>query len=757
MEKSSFFNSVSGDRKYKAEDWADYFGAFISNGVFPAPAVGLQVLAGEGMNVTLKAGKAWINGYYYRNTGDLTLTLGTADGVLNRIDRIVIRWDLTNRTISATVKPSTPSAAPTAPELQRDADAYELCIADIAVNAGATSIAQAAITDRRFNSSLCGICGWMVNNVDTTNLFTQFTNAFETWFAGVQDTLGEDTAGALLNLINANAFQTYTHTKEGTNHELTLASGNDNIKFVATADYAAEDTFTINGEEITAKMPDGNDLSDGYFVSGAVVIGFINGDTVYFVGGGATNTQVIITLTASDNSSMTGRTVTVTNTEDDSVIETFSYSGQAHTVLVPVGTHYRIECSEKQGYVTPKPVEYTATANVPRAITITYQYGTRYGFKREKANSAKDARITYLFNAVGKTPAAMNYTTGEFEYGSWETFINKIARPVMLKTDGTVDYELYHNDQTKKMDGVTASDVANTAYDGNAMVEFGDAFRWVKRYEDSTHEYVIFSDVQFDSTYNAYAHMDTEGTVKDAFYWGMFKGSYVNSKMRSIGTGAVMVNTTRQQEIDRAKANGDGYYTIYKSGHDYIDDLLTLISKSDDTQTAFGKGRCSTNAASANGTLKNKPAFYGHTNGTTDVKVFYIEGYWANVWEGMAGLVLDGANGIKAKMYPPYNLTGAGYVATGIKPSGTSGGYIDTESVTDEAGLIPKTASGSETTYLCDGLWFNNGQVDYALVGGAWSNAGLCGARCVYLDDLASSAYAYFGSRLSYNPPPEAA
>ena len=29
MEKSSFFNSVSGDRVYRAEEWAEYFASFI--------------------------------------------------------------------------------------------------------------------------------------------------------------------------------------------------------------------------------------------------------------------------------------------------------------------------------------------------------------------------------------------------------------------------------------------------------------------------------------------------------------------------------------------------------------------------------------------------------------------------------------------------------------------------------------------------------------------------------------------------------
>ena len=97
MEKSSFFNSVSHDRTYKAEDWAEYFASFIGNGVFPVPSTGLQVVANDGMKLNVKTGKAWINGYFYFNTGNLAVELDTADGQLNRIDRVVVRWDLTNR------------------------------------------------------------------------------------------------------------------------------------------------------------------------------------------------------------------------------------------------------------------------------------------------------------------------------------------------------------------------------------------------------------------------------------------------------------------------------------------------------------------------------------------------------------------------------------------------------------------------------------------------------------------------------------
>lgn len=250
MQRSSFFNSVSGDRTYKAEDWARYFASFIGNGVFPSPSTGLQVVAGEGMTVTVKAGKAWINGYFYTNTDDLSVTLATADGVLKRIDRVVVRWDLTNRTISVLVKSSPPSASPSAPALQRDADAYELCLADITVNAGVTSITGGVITDQRLNTALCGVVAGVVNQIDTTAFnaqlqawfanyqglsLTEYNNLvsymgslkllgdgqyaaletymtefktdaaadFNAWFDGLQEVLDENAAGNLLNLITA--------------------------------------------------------------------------------------------------------------------------------------------------------------------------------------------------------------------------------------------------------------------------------------------------------------------------------------------------------------------------------------------------------------------------------------------------------------------------------------------------------------------------------------------------------------------------
>ena len=202
MEKSSFFNSVSHDRTYKAEDWAEYFASFIGNGVFPVPSTGLQVVAGSGMNVTVRAGKAWINGYFYQNTGDLTVQLATADGQLNRIDRIVVQWNLTNRTITTKVKSSGFSASPSAPAVQRDADIFELVLADVFVAAGVTAITQSRITDQRLNTSLCGVVAAVVDQIDTT----AFNAQLQAWFAEYES-LSEEQYNSLASYMNSLKLQ----------------------------------------------------------------------------------------------------------------------------------------------------------------------------------------------------------------------------------------------------------------------------------------------------------------------------------------------------------------------------------------------------------------------------------------------------------------------------------------------------------------------------------------------------------------------
>lgn len=187
MANSMPFNAIDHDRVYKAEDWAWYFATFIANGVFPKPSDGLQVIAYNGMEIKVNAGYAFINGYAFRNPVSQTITLETAEGAQNRIDRIVVRWDLTQRDIYLAVLKGTPSAKPQATAVTRTTEIWELALADIFVGKGVTAIRTANITDQRFNSSVCGIVTGTVEEIDASVLTKQFTDFFNTYSQAVLD------------------------------------------------------------------------------------------------------------------------------------------------------------------------------------------------------------------------------------------------------------------------------------------------------------------------------------------------------------------------------------------------------------------------------------------------------------------------------------------------------------------------------------------------------------------------------------------
>lgn len=180
--RSGMFNSVNGDRRYIASFFAEYFASFIGNGVFPNPSTGFQVIANSSdMTITLKAGKAWINGYYVVNDSDYVITLDAADGIYNRIDRIVLQLNYLNREIVPVIKKGNSASSPTATGLQRDADAYELGLADIYIHRGSTAISQSTITDLRMNSNYCGIVAGVVQQIDVSSVFNQYQDWFNSY------------------------------------------------------------------------------------------------------------------------------------------------------------------------------------------------------------------------------------------------------------------------------------------------------------------------------------------------------------------------------------------------------------------------------------------------------------------------------------------------------------------------------------------------------------------------------------------------
>ena len=408
----------------------------------------------------------------------------------------------------------------------------------------------------------------------------------------------------------------------------------------------------------------------------------------------------------------------------------------------------------------------TSTTNETSILCKDYYL---YGFKLDQNESDPSKMITYLDDCDNKqfSSAYMNYTTDTFDYGDWgDAWFIKKLKPCMLKFDGTVDYELDKNDYAKRADG-TASNIADATYEGNAMIGFPKVYWKIVDNGDNTAN-IYFSDKQVDTDFHCWSHIDNNGNEIDYCYMPIYNGSYVDGKLRSISGKAPMTSQTATTEITYAKANNltsdTIWYTEVFSDRMLINLLLLLIGKSTDTQTIFGNGHYTggSNASSmiVTGTMNTKGLFYG-TNGTwTGVKVFGMEHWWGNQWRRIAGWINDnGTQKIKmtygksdGSTVDGYNFDGSGYISIdNSTPSGTNSGYISKMLITDN-GLIPTIASGSATTYYCDGLWFLISQIQYALVGGGCSYNLHVGAMYTSLGSPTSDAIWYIGAALSCKP-----
>lgn len=390
-----------------------------------------------------------------------------------------------------------------------------------------------------------------------------------------------------------------------------------------------------------------------------------------------------------------------------------------------------------------------------------------YGIHIDGADSNPSTRCRYLADAVGMTPAKMNYNAGVFDYGSWSD-VFFMPRPCMLKTNGEVDYYLSENDYSKKADG-SASDIANESYDGNAMMEWGNGndLIWWKFEADkgnNTSGSFYVANYQVDNKFKNLNHINIKGEVKSHFYTPIYNGSLDSSnKLRSLSDKKIKMSMHAPSEIDCARANGTGYEIEQYVDRLLINFLLVLVGKSTDTQMVFGQGMSNNTSSEElmldSGTMNTKGLFWGETTGKMGVKTFGMENLWGNQWRRMVGLVLENTE-YKVKLSPSmidgsevdnYNTDGEGYIVVDAPgPSGERGGYIETMAFTDY-GVFPSAMTGSSSTYYCDANWFTvSSGAKIPWVGSDMTYDKKSGAFCIATSDGPNSNWWAIGAALSY-------
>lgn len=213
-----FWNSINADRTYDADSFAEWLRKFFTTGVFNGE---MQVVPDSGMVVNVQPGYININGKVKFFDSVQAFTIEPASGVYPRIDTIVVRCDSTNRIITtAYVKGDYSGNAPVPTAPVRTGGIYEVVLAQIQVNAGATQILVNNITDTRADDDLCGWVTSTVEGVPMDQIVSQMQAQFLTWFDHMKDQLDEDAAGHLqleIDQISAavtsigNAVQVHTN------------------------------------------------------------------------------------------------------------------------------------------------------------------------------------------------------------------------------------------------------------------------------------------------------------------------------------------------------------------------------------------------------------------------------------------------------------------------------------------------------------------------------------------------------------------
>ena len=163
-----------------------------TSGVFAASGnAAVAALETPGMAVTVSDGTGWmsnanVDGVVWWNDTEsvsgakLQLAIDAADGVLNRIDRVIVEWKTTNYVDRPEIKilKGTATSTAAAPALTNNSTKRQISLAKVSVAAGTTAITASMITDERLNPDVCGLVTDTLS-IDTSVINEQFTERLE--------------------------------------------------------------------------------------------------------------------------------------------------------------------------------------------------------------------------------------------------------------------------------------------------------------------------------------------------------------------------------------------------------------------------------------------------------------------------------------------------------------------------------------------------------------------------------------------------
>lgn len=392
--------------------------------------------------------------------------------------------------------------------------------------------------------------------------------------------------------------------------------------------------------------------------------------------------------------------------------------------------------------------------------------------------------------------------------------LQSMMRNCILKNDGSVAYYLHANDSTKQDNGAAADLTGAT---GQMETELPDMYvrfetdgnkcrhlqsteplpgfhLWRKGYIGSVEATVQRSTTTLASVCNTDA--DYRGGNNDATRDGTYR--------TMLGMPATNISLTNFRAYARKRGSTEWNCNLYRL-HKMMWWLFAVEYANFNSQADFNaaldengyhQGGLGAGVTTWDGTSWNNYNGYyplvpcgvtnslGNHTGTVDynvigsdgstVKTFAVPRYrgvenpFGHIWkwtDGCKCIIQSEASGGLSKFYVcdnPANFTSSGttnYDYRGNLPR--SEGYVKALILGEDGEIMPLAVGGGSTTYFCDYFYTNiptSGESERGvLFGGTASYGANAGFVSAYTHHAAARAFAYFGSRLCFDPQIEAA
>lgn len=184
---SGFYDAVSSDRTYYADDMNRPYKRLVSNGVYATPqgtpSTDLQVKASSGMVINVQPGQGIFGDKWLENDSLIAITVPSNSSTSPRLDSVIVQVDkrLAGRVANIVYRTGTASNTPSAPAINTVTDVIEYRVANVLVNPSVSTIYQSNIYDRRGSSE----CPWitsLIQQVDISVLFNQYQDAYARYY-----------------------------------------------------------------------------------------------------------------------------------------------------------------------------------------------------------------------------------------------------------------------------------------------------------------------------------------------------------------------------------------------------------------------------------------------------------------------------------------------------------------------------------------------------------------------------------------------